>query len=78
MEVIKLRCKEIYTPGKCVSVDESMIGTRGRLSFLQYLPKKPTKWGIKVWVCSESKTGYIHDFEVLKYTLGKVTDVSMV
>ncbi len=42
-----------------------MIGTRGRLSFLQYMPKKTTKWGIKVvWVCSESKTGYICNFHV--------------
>ena len=64
IEVIKQRCKKIYSPGKCVSVDESMIGTCGRLSFLQYLPKKPTKWGIKLWVCAESKTGYIYNFEV--------------
>ena len=41
-----------------------MIGTKGHLSFLQYMPKKPTKWGIKVWVCSESKMGYIHKFQV--------------
>ena len=41
-----------------------MIGTKGHLSFLQYMPKKPTKWGIKVWICSESKTGYIHKFQV--------------
>ena len=35
------------------------------------MPKKPTKWGIKVWVCSESKTGYIYKFRV--YT-GKGTE----
>ena len=52
-----------------------MIGTRGRLSFLQYLPKKPTKWGIKLWVCAESKTVI---FIILKYTLDRVTDVNMV
>ena len=53
-----------FTPGQYISIDESMIGTRGRLSFLQYMPKKPTKWGIKVWVCSESKSGYIYNFHV--------------
>ena len=26
--------------------------------------KKPTQIGIKVWVISESKTGYVLDFEV--------------
>ena len=39
IEVIRQHCKEVYSPGFCVSVNESMIRTRGRLSFLQYLPK---------------------------------------
>ena len=41
-----------------------MIGTRCLIYFLQYLPKKPTQIGIKVCVISESKTGYVLDFEV--------------
>ena len=28
------------------------------------MPKKPTKWGIKVWVCSDSVCGYIVTFDV--------------
>ena len=28
------------------------------------MPKKTTKWAIKVWVCSESKSGYIYNFHV--------------
>jgi len=46
------------------SIDESMIGTKCRLSFIQYLPKKPAKWGIKVWACCDAITGYIYAFEV--------------
>ena len=60
-----------YQPGQCMSVDEMMIGTRCRISFLQYLPKKPTKFGIKVFVNSEAKTGYVLTFQV--YT-GKLSD----
>ena len=41
-----------------------MIGTKSRLSFIQYMPKKPTKWGIKVWVCCDARTGYIYSFDV--------------
>jgi hypothetical protein len=48
-----------YHAGRELSVDEMMIGTRCRISFLQYIPKKPTKFGIKVWVNSEAKTGYV-------------------
>ena len=62
-----------YHPGRELSVDEMMIGTRCRISFLQYMPKKPTKFGIKVWVNSESKTGYVLAFQV--YT-GAVVDKS--
>lgn len=28
------------------------------------MPKKPTKWGVNVWVLAEAKTGYIYNFEV--------------
>ena len=41
-----------------------MIGTKCRLSFIQYLPKKPVKWGIKVWVCADAVNGYIYTFDV--------------
>ena len=48
----------MYRPARELSIDESMIGFKGRLSFLQYLPKKPTKWGMKAFVLAESSTGY--------------------
>ena len=39
-----------YQPGRELSVDEMMIGTRRRITFRQYLPKKPAQFGIKVFV----------------------------
>ena len=36
------------------------------------MPKKPTKWGIKVWVCADAKTAYITTFSI--YT-GKTNDI---
>ena len=38
---------ESYTPSENLLIDESMIGFKGRLAFLQYMPKKPHKWGMK-------------------------------
>ena len=58
------RCLELYDPHPQLSVDESMIGTKCRLSFIQYLPKKPVKWGIKVWICSDAVNGYIYTFSI--------------
>ena len=58
-----------YTPSRNLSVDEQMIGTKCRISFIQYMPKKPTKFGIKVWVLCEAETGYCQQFQI--YT-GKI------
>ncbi|XP_041944435.1 piggyBac transposable element-derived protein 4-like [Alosa sapidissima] len=58
------RFQALYEVDGKVSVDESMIKFKGRLSFRQYLPMKPTKWGVKVWVMAESSTGYVTNFQV--------------
>lgn len=39
-----------YTPGKHISIDEAMIPFKGRSSLKQYMPKKPVRRGIKVWM----------------------------
>ena len=41
-----------------------MIGTKCCLSFIQYIKVKPVKWGIKVWICSDSTNDYICSFDV--------------
>ena len=64
IDKIQEQSQKMYTPSEKVSIDESMIGRKARLSFLQYMPKKPTKWGVKVWVLSEAKTGYIYKFSI--------------
>jgi len=35
-----------------------MIGSKDRLGFIEYMTKKPTKWGLKAFALSESATGY--------------------
>lgn len=52
------RYQSSYQLHRNISIDESMIGFKGRLSFLQYMPKKPKKWGMKAWVLADSKTAY--------------------
>ena len=39
--------KECYKPGKHQAIDEAMIAFKGHLSYIQYLPAKPIKHGIK-------------------------------
>ena len=42
--------QDSYDIEKSVSVDECMIAFKGRVSMRQYMPKKPSKWGLKGWV----------------------------
>ena len=53
-----------YYPTKNIAVDEGMIAFKGRLSFRQYMPAKPTKYGIKVWMAADSANGYVINFSV--------------
>jgi len=71
IDILSERFELLYNPNRELSIDESMIGTKCRVPFLQYMPKKPTKWGIKVWVCADAKTAYATRFII--YT-GKDND----
>lgn len=53
-----------YNPHPETTIDEAMIGFSGRLSFKQYLPLKPTKRGIKVWMRADPHNGYVNDFNI--------------
>ena len=49
-----------------LSIDEAMISFKGHLSFLQFLPKKPKKWGMKAWALADSKMGYVWNWKLKK------------
>jgi hypothetical protein len=48
-----------YTPGSNVTIDEQLLGFRGRCSFRQYMPKKPDKYGLKFWLCVDVDSHYV-------------------
>jgi hypothetical protein len=52
-------CEANYIPGTGCTVNESLHGFRGMCSFRQYIPNKPSKYGIKVNVLADSKTFYL-------------------
>ena len=64
MNMVLSNFKQIYDPSKNMSIDEGMIAYKGRLSFRQFMPAKPTKYGIKVWMAADAKNGYVSNFAV--------------
>lgn len=64
LDIVRRNCYLGYTPHKECAVDEAMIAFRGRLSFKQYMPAKPTRYGIKVWCRADSANGFMNDFQI--------------
>ena len=56
--------RESYNPHCECAADEAMIKCQSRTSLKQYIPQKPVKRGIKVWVRADSHNGYFSQFEV--------------
>ena len=49
---------KFYVPGENITVDEQLVGFRGRCKFIQYMPSKPDKYGINIFGVSESSSNY--------------------
>ena len=64
---------QYYKPSQDQAIDEGMVAFTGHLSYVQYLPAKPVKCGIKLWLRCDSNSAYLHQFDVY---LGKSTVVS--
>lgn len=58
LDIVDPTYMQVYGPRRELSLDESMVKFKGRIFFRQYLPAKPTKWGIKEFILAEAKTGY--------------------
>ena len=47
------------SPGKFLSVDETLMGFKGRLSFKQYIPSKRCRFGAKFFVLVDHDTKFV-------------------
>ncbi|XP_049320225.1 piggyBac transposable element-derived protein 4-like [Astyanax mexicanus] len=48
----------LFNPGENICVDEQLVPFRGRCKFRQYMPSKPAKYGLKIWVTTDVATSY--------------------
>ena len=57
--------QQAWKVGEKISIDESMIKCQGRcVTFVQHMPKKPIKHGIKVFALCCADTGHLYSFEI--------------
>jgi len=59
----------LYTLSRNIVVDERIVGFKGRHFLKQYTcisNKKAHRWGAKLFVLAESRTGYTHQVSVYK------------
>ncbi|CAF1270130.1 unnamed protein product [Didymodactylos carnosus] len=61
-----------FVPGENIIVDEQLVPFRGRCGFVQSMPKKPAKYGLKFWAICEVVSRFILGLEL--YT-GKINNI---
>jgi hypothetical protein len=59
IEHIEKQFQKNFVPEKNVTIDESAVSFKGKVSFKTYNPKKSTKWGLRLFILADSDTGYV-------------------
>jgi hypothetical protein len=63
-DIANQRLLSTYVPSQFIAIDEGMVPWKGRLSFRQYIPNKPDRFGMKLYILCDSLTGYVSLFDV--------------
>ena len=64
------------SPEEFHAVDEIMVPFKGKSLLRRYLPKKPHKWGFKLWGRS-GISGFLYDFGIYQGKLKSISDTSL-
>ena len=64
LKMIKKSFQDHYKPSVNQTIDEGMIAFKGRPSYMQYMPAKSIKQGIKIWMRCDIKSANLHQFDI--------------
>ena len=62
-----------YVPEEVITVDEQLVGYRGRIPGRTYMPSKPRKYGVKIFWACEAKSGYALNGSIYRGKQGNET-----
>ena len=71
-DYLNSRYQMLYTPKRYISIDESLLLWKGRLSWKQSILTKRARFGFKMYSINESDTGYL--YRSFLYTGKEFTD----
>lgn len=54
-------CQKVFTIGSAACIDEMLVAFRGRCKFKMYMPNKPAKYGLKLMVLADARSGYCYN-----------------
>ena len=60
-ELVVAKCKENWVAGPIVTVDEQLLGFRGRVLFRMFIANKPNRYGIKIFMSADAESHYCLD-----------------
>ena len=75
LEQFVVNCRSSYRCGPSVTVDEQLINFYGNCRFRMFIPSKPGKYGLKLWVMADSDTYYCADAQLYAGKVGSQCDV---
>lgn len=63
-EIVVEKFKSSYKPSGCLTVDERISAFKGRVGFKIYMPNKPKKYGMKLWMLCDTENYYVSNFKI--------------
>ena len=63
-ERVGRRFTTAFYPSQWLSIDEAMVGFKGRSVMKQYIPAKTSPTGFKIWMLVDCETNYVVKFEI--------------
>ena len=76
-ELFIQKCRTCYNPSANCTIDEQLVGFRGRCPFRVYMPQKLDKYGIKIWWSCDSATDYAFNGQVYLGREGNLPEVGL-
>ena len=67
LDHLKSRFSSVYTPDRNICVDKSLLLWKGQLGWIQYIPSKQSRFGVKIYKLCESSTGYVWNFHSIHW-----------